>query len=89
MSRKTYTQLVTENTVLKSQLPYNLKDAYQKLELCDVSRFMASGVIVTITDLKGAVVAPSFMCVDGLETDTITALRGQIKKTQNLQSIGA
>jgi len=49
---------------------------------------MASGLIISITDLTGKEIAKPFQCSDGLEQVTIDALQAQIKKTRALQEIG-
>lgn len=80
--RPTYAALQAEIKALKAQSPVHLKSAYAELEKCNVARYMASGLIVTITNLSGVEVVTPFMCQDGLEADTIKALQSQIRKTQ-------
>lgn len=85
--KKTYKQLQIENEVLKAQLPCWLHKAHNDLLKCGVDRFMASGLIISVTSLNGEQIVIPFMCADGLEQQTIEALQGQIKKTQALQEL--
>lgn len=82
-----YVELKAQLYATKAQLPCNLKSAYNNLNGIGPAKYMASGVIVSITDLNGNQIVPPFMCADGLEKATIEALQSQIKKTRNLQEI--
>jgi len=87
--KKTNQQWAAEVAVLKAQLPCYLASASKELEKTSAERFMASGVVISITDLTGKLVVTPFMCADGLESATIAALKSQIKKTLDLQAISS
>lgn len=87
MKQKTRKELYNEIKVLKAGQLYTLKTASEELNKCGCDKYMASGLIVTITDLSGREVVKPFMCADGLETETIKALQIQIKKTKDLTLI--
>lgn len=85
MAKKpSYATLLAENKALKAHMPTTIKAAYGQLEKCGCDRYLASGLIVTITNLSGIAVVEPFMCQDGLEADTIKALQSQLLKTQAL-----
>lgn len=84
---KTIQQLEAEIKVLRASLLCHLKAAYHDLKNCGVNRYMASGLVITITNLEGKEVVEPFMCQDGLEESTISALQQQIKKTETLALI--
>jgi len=79
--------LLNRVKILEAQLPCNLATASRELRRCGPDRFLASGLIVSITDLSGKQIVPPFQCTDGFEQATIDALQTQIKKTKDLQDI--
>lgn len=88
MKKKTYNQLAVENATIKAELPVNLNIALGQLNKESLTKSMTGGVIVKIVDLNDKEIVTPFMCTDGLEENTISALKEQIKKTQQvLQSL--
>ena len=85
--KSTKQQLLNRIKSLESQIHCNLYAAYRELDGLTASKYMASGVIVTITNLSGVSICTPFMCADGLEGATIDSLKSQIKKTLDLHSI--
>lgn len=64
-----------------------LAQAHEAMMNTGTDRYMASGVIVTITNINGVgetIVGP-FMIKDGLSKETIKALRADIKATYDLR----
>lgn len=64
-----------------------LAQAHEAMLKTGSDRYMASGVIVTITNINGlgeTIVGP-VMIKDGLSADTIAALRADIKSTYDLR----
>ena len=86
--QQTRAALLNRIKVLEAQLPCNLSKASRDLRQCGTDQFMASGLIISITDLTGKEIVEPFQCSDGLEQATINALQAQIKKTRALQEIG-
>lgn len=84
-SKPTWAELEKRVKILEAYLTTHLFGAYRDLDNLGCDKYMASGLIVTITNLDGISVCKRFVCVDGLEQDTINCLKKQIKKTLDLQ----
>ena len=57
----------------------NLVNAYRNVAKTGKDKYMASGVIVTITNLNGVNIVDPVMIADGLSAETIAALQADIK----------
>jgi len=62
-----------------------LANANREIAKANTDKYMASGVIVTVQNLSGAVIVEPFMISDGLSAETIAAIRADIKRTYNLR----
>lgn len=85
--QKSREALEAEIKMLRASLRCNLAVASKQLGDVTNKRFMASGVIVSITSLNGSPLVEPFVCSDGLTQETVSALRKQIQITKNISEI--
>ena len=60
-----------------------LSAAHREAAKLTNEKYMASGLIIEIRDLSGKTVLGPVMIADGLNTDTVRALRADIANTYN------
>lgn len=78
-------KLQQEILVLRSSDIGAYKQALHDIKTLNGGRYMASGLIITITDLSGKVVLNPVTVTDGLSTSTIDSLTADIRKSLNLR----
>ncbi len=61
----------------------SLRIAHDQLGSCNRDRMMASGLIISITNIDGSLRVAPFLCTDGFSDETIAALRTQIRYTND------
>jgi len=74
-------KMTNELRNMKAQDIGTLSAAHEAVSRADKKRFMASGVIVTLTNLSGVTIAEPFTVADGLSDETIRALQADIRAT--------
>ena len=57
--------------------------AHRDIDGATTNRYMASGLILQLTNLSGKVVVGPVMIVDGLSPDTIAAIKADIKRSHD------
>lgn len=85
--RPTYAELAALVRELRGETPQALTFAYDKLAKLTRDNYMGSGLVVSITSLKGAEIIAPFVCADGFTPETIKALQGQVLYTHELHQM--
>jgi hypothetical protein len=68
---------------LRASRGASLSIAHDQLGSCNRVRMMASGLIISITNIDGSQRVEPFLCTDGFSDETIAALRNQIRYTND------
>lgn len=79
--------LEREIEILKVESIHRLTDAYKNIDKCNMEKYMASGITITIKNInkKNHVICEEFMINDGLSFETIEAIKRDIKRAYDLK----
>ena len=82
--KETKKQLKQKIVTLQSQIPSSYVSALRNIENCGNDKYTGSGVILTLTDFNGNPIVYPVCITDGLEPETINALKEEIRNCLHL-----
>lgn len=82
MASKIVEALKLKVTQLEASKLSRLKESHTALAATTKDKYMASGLIIQISDLGGKSIVEPTVILDGLSTELINALRADIKESQ-------
>ena len=85
--KPTKNQLKRQIEILEADTIYRLAEAHKKIICCSPTKYMGSGVTLTIKNINkdNYVICEEFIILDGLSPDTSEAIRRDIERTYNLK----
>jgi len=77
--------LRAEVRMLRAQDVMAINNAIREIKRLTQDRFMASGVIMSFTDLRGKELVEPVLVQDGLSDDTISSIKDDLERTMKIR----